>query len=268
MASSCRNASWIGGAALVGFAAVLVWAETRRPLRPVERPKSRRDLRNGVFAVLSAATIAALQDPLVKPLAARAARWRWGLIGRLPLPPWAKAAGAVALMDYTLYLWHVLTHRVPFLWRFHRPHHADIEMDASTALRFHFGEMALSVPYRAAQVAVIGVSPAALDLWQRLTLASILFHHSNLRLPPRLEKAIAWLVVTPRLHEIHHSTHEFERDTNWSSGLTLWDRLHGTFQGRHLAETTIGDPQLRGEPELSAARMLALPFQPGGRLPA
>jgi sterol desaturase/sphingolipid hydroxylase (fatty acid hydroxylase superfamily) len=257
-----RKRSWFAGALLIGWGVGLLMAETRWPLRPVQDAKARRDARNGVFAVLSALVVTLLQDPIVQPLARRAEARHWGLLGRVALPRGLKTAATVLLMDYTLYVWHVLAHRVPFLWRFHRPHHADLEMDASTALRFHFGEMALSIPYRAAQVALIGVAPAALALWQRLTLASILFHHSNLRLPPALDRALTWLVVTPRLHEIHHSTYLAERETNWSSGLALWDRLHGTLQPVHLAaETTIGDPELRGPRALSVRAMLAAPFR-------
>lgn len=258
------NRSWIGAAALAGIAVGLLIAEQRRPLRPVRDSKARRDLRNGFFALLSGAVVAGLQDPLVLPLAREVERRGWGLLGPLRAPRWVKVGAAIVLMDYTLYVWHVLTHRVPLLWRFHRPHHADIEMDASTALRFHFGEMALSVPYRAAQVAIIGVSPDALRLWQRLTLASVLFQHSNLRLPERVDRWLATILVTPRLHEIHHSPYASERETNWSSGLTAWDRLHGTYLGRHRArEIAIGDPDLRRPEKLSAAKMLALPFQAG-----
>lgn len=258
-----RAMKWAPGALLLAWGVGLFLAESRRPLRPVRVPRSRRDLRNGFVAGLSALTVTLLQDPIVQPLARRAETRRWGLLGRLPIPPAAKTAIAILLMDYTLYVWHVLTHRVPFLWRFHRPHHADLEMDASTALRFHFGEMALSVPYRAAQVALIGVGPGALALWQRLTLASILFHHANLRLPRWLDDALASLITTPRLHEIHHSIYPAERETNWSSGLTVWDRLHGTLQPRHVvSRVTIGDPVLRSPRALAIGPMLALPFQP------
>jgi sterol desaturase/sphingolipid hydroxylase (fatty acid hydroxylase superfamily) len=133
-------------------------------------------------------------------------------------------------MDYTLYLWHVLTHRVPFLWRFHAVHHVDLDLDASTALRFHFGELAVSVPYRAAQVVLLGVDAEALSYWQMFLSLSILFHHSNVRLPHKVESALSWLLVTPRMHGIHHSNEPGEANTNWSSGLAWWDRIHRTFR--------------------------------------
>src|SRR3546814_2584537 len=107
-------------------------------------------------------------------------------------------------MYYTLYVWHLLLHRVPLLWRCHVAHHVDLDLDASTALRFHFAELALSVPWRAAQIVLIGVSPRALSVWQTALLLSVLFHHSNARLPPAMERRLNRLIVTPRMHGIHH----------------------------------------------------------------
>jgi fatty acid hydroxylase family protein len=153
-----------------------------------------------------------------------------------------------------------LTHRVPFLWRFHRVHHADRDLDVTTALRFHFGEMALSVPFRAAQVALIGVSPRALSIWKAALLASIMFHHSNVRLPARIDRALSRLVMTPRLHGIHHARDPRLRETNWSSGLVVWDTLHGTLL-RDAPQPTIGVPGLEGSEDVRLGRMMALPFR-------
>jgi hypothetical protein len=109
-------------------------------------------------------------------------------------------------------------------------HHVDLDLDASTALRFHFGELALSVPWRAAQIIVIGVTTDALTLWQNALLISILFHHSNVKLPIDIERAIGYVFVTPRMHGIHHSMVPDETNSNWSSGFTLWDSIHGMLQ--------------------------------------
>ncbi|HEX8336525.1 MAG TPA: sterol desaturase family protein, partial [Pyrinomonadaceae bacterium] len=177
------------------------------------------------------------------------------------LPAWLEAAAAVVLLDYTLYLWHVLTHRSPRLWRFHVVHHIDLDLDATTALRFHFAELALSAPWRAAQILAIGVSPLALSVWQTLLMLSVLFHHSNVRLPVALERKLNLLVVTPRMHGIHHSAVRAETDSNWSSGLTLWDRLHGTLRlDVPQAGIDIGVPAYRDPREVGLASMLALPF--------
>jgi sterol desaturase/sphingolipid hydroxylase (fatty acid hydroxylase superfamily) len=155
----------------------------------------------------------------------------------------------------------VLTHRVPLLWRFHAVHHVDRDLDASTAARFHFGELALSVPWRAGQVALIGVLPRDLRLWQQALLVSILFHHSNLRLPWRAEQAISVVIMTPRLHGIHHADDEATRDANWSSGLTLWDWLHGTLRtGVSQAEIRIGVEGYHDPEDVTLPRILEMPF--------
>jgi sterol desaturase/sphingolipid hydroxylase (fatty acid hydroxylase superfamily) len=253
---------WLGPALVAGVAAGLVLLERRRPLRRPTQSENARDLRNLVIAAAAGATVRLVETTTVVPLAALAARRRWGLLNRLGLQDWARLALGFALMDYTLYLWHILTHRVRLLWRFHLVHHADLDLSASTALRFHFGELALSVPWRALQVLAIGVNARELKLWQQATLVSILFHHSNLRLPHTAERALSALVTTPRLHGIHHSTRRGETGSNWSSGLTLWDRLHGTLR-RDVpqASITIGLPAHRDRAGQRLGAMLALPFR-------
>jgi sterol desaturase/sphingolipid hydroxylase (fatty acid hydroxylase superfamily) len=187
---------------------------------------------------------------------------RWGLLKRAPLPRWLETVAGLVLLDYTLYLWHVLVHRVPALWRFHAVHHVDLDLDASTAVRFHAGELLISVPWRAMQVCIIGVSPATLTLWQRLLLIEILFHHSNVRLPQRLERALSRLVVTPRLHGIHHANRELIRNVNWSSGLTVWDWLHGTLRDDiPQDEIVIGVEGFHDPRDVTLPRVLAMPFE-------
>src|SRR5581483_488306 len=145
---------------------------------------------------------------------------------------------------------------------FHVVHHLDRDLDASTAVRFHFGELAISTVWRAAQVVAIGVAPDALAVWQTATLVSVLFHHSNVRLPIALERALARVVVTPRLHGIHHSTVRAETDSNWSSGLVVWDRLHGTLRVDVPQDAIeIGVPAYRSAADAALPRILALPFE-------
>lgn len=214
----------------LGMLAGLVLLERKRPLRRERESKLRRDGRNLAVAALGALTVHLLEAPAVRLLARSVEKRKLGLLKQVNLPRPLEIIAAVVLMDYTLYLWHVLTHRVPFLWRFHAVHHVDLDLDASTALRFHFGELAVSVPYRAAQVVLIGVNAEALTWWQTFLSLSILFHHSNVRLPRRLESALSWFLVTPRMHGIHHSNEAGEANSNWSSGLACWDRIHRTFR--------------------------------------
>jgi sterol desaturase/sphingolipid hydroxylase (fatty acid hydroxylase superfamily) len=252
----------IAGGALLGLAALALFvSEKKRPLRKATQSEPGRSLTNLALGALSMATVALIEAPLTKPLAERAERRRDGLVQFLPLPAWTRDAAAVLLMDYTIYLWHVATHRVPLLWRFHLVHHVDLDLDSTTALRFHAADMAISAPYRAAQVALIGVSPRALQIWQGWFFLSILFHHSNLALPEWIERIMARFITTPRMHGIHHSAVRDETDSNWSSGLALWDHLHGTFRfDVPQAEITIGVPAYREPSETGIAASLALPF--------
>lgn len=256
--------SWLSGALVLGAFGALVWLERRRPLREERESKLARSARNLAVALAGAAALRFTEAPLAERLTALAERRRWGLLKLVRLPAWVEVAAAVVLLDYTLYLWHVLTHRVPWLWRFHVVHHIDLDLDATTALRFHFAELVISVPWRAAQILVLGVSPLAFSVWQTLLMLSILFHHSNVRLPVELERRLNLFVVTPRMHGIHHSIVKEETDSNWSSGLTLWDRLHGTLRlDVPQSDIDIGVPAYREPREVGLTSMLALPFVEG-----
>jgi sterol desaturase/sphingolipid hydroxylase (fatty acid hydroxylase superfamily) len=237
-------------------------AETLAPLRRTVEPKLRRVARNLTIGGVALTITPWLQALLLHPTAAWIVRHRVGLLQIVQWPPWLETLVAVVLLDYTLWWWHWATHRVPFLWRFHLVHHVDRDLDASTALRFHFGELALSVPVRALQMIVIGVEPHALWLWQTIVFASILFHHSNLRLPEALERVVVRVMVTPRMHGIHHSDRRGETDSNWSNLLSVWDSLHGTMRfDVAQAEITIGVPAYADPKEVTIGKMLLLPFR-------
>ena len=257
--------SWLGGALVLGAFGALAWLERRRPLRRGRESKLDRTARNLAVAAAGAAALRLAERPVADKLTALVERRRWGLLKLVRMPAWLEVALACVLLDYTLYLWHVATHRAPWLWRFHVVHHADLDLDATTAVRFHFAELLLSVPWRAAQIVALGVSPPALSAWQTLLMLSVLFHHSNVRLPLGLERRLNYFVVTPRMHGIHHSAVRGETDSNWSSGLTLWDRLHGTLRlGVPQDEVDIGVPAYRDARELGLKEILAMPFG-GGR---
>lgn len=248
-------------ALLVGVGAFVLWLERRYRARPYVEHPVRHIGRNLTFAGVAAATVHLLETPVVLPASFWVAQHQWGVTRFIPAPGWLRMFIAVLLLDYSLYVWHILTHRVSFLWRFHLVHHVDLDLDASTGLRFHAGELALSVPWRVAQIAAIGVTPGALVAWQTLTLASVLFHHSNSRLHPALEAVLTWLLVTPRMHAIHHSIDPAQTNSNFSSGLAIWDRLHGTLRlDAQADEVTIGVAGYRDPLTLGIGRVLGLPF--------
>ena len=253
---------WLTAGLVAGTFLALALVERRRPLRRAVEPGLLRTGRNLAIAALGAVAVQVAEMPLASRAARAVERRRWGLVKRLGFPLWLEVPLALLLLDYTLYLWHVLTHRVPMLWRFHAVHHIDLDLDASTAVRFHFGELTVSTPWRVAQVLLIGASPLTLSIWQTGLLMSILFHHSNVQLPIGVERRIGRVLVTPRMHGIHHSQVREETDSNWSSGLTLWDWLHGTLRlNVPQRAITIGVPAFQDPADVTLRKMIALPFE-------
>lgn len=261
--SHVKLPNWAGpvmvGATFVG----LFWLERRHSLRSVKpEPDWRRVPRNMVLAALVAAEVRVCERPLVEPVSRWVARRRIGLLPRLGLSPGVEKLLSLLLLDYSLYWWHILLHRAPLLWRSHIVHHSDLVLDTTTALRFHTAEFFASIPWRLAQVVVIGVPPQTLALWQRLTVVEVLFHHSNVRLPLIWERWLSRFVMTPRLHGIHHSVVTEQTDSNYSSGLTVWDVLHKTLKKDvSQGEIEIGVPAYHDPQELQLPDLLALPFR-------
>lgn len=259
---------WLNALLIAGTFATIVLLEIKRLLRRSRQDKVSRDARNLSIALLAAATVTLVEKPLVAPLTRAVQRNRRGLLQQARLPVALELLLSIVLLDYTLFIWHFLTHKVPLLWRFHLPHHADLDMDASTALRFHAGELVLSVPWRAAQVRVLGVSPLALALWQTITLMEIMFHHSNVRIPLAFERLLCRVLVTPRMHGIHHSTVRQETDANWSTIFSWPDRLHGTLRLNVPQQViTIGVASYQDPAELGLTKVLSMPFRPEGTVP-
>lgn len=244
---------------------VIAWAERRWPRRPVEKPERvRRNLTFGMTALTVAGSIGGPATRWVARgnAASRRAGGPRGLTAALPTPV-AALAGFV-LADYTIYLWHVATHRVPLLWRLHRVHHIDRALDSSTALRFHAADMLVSVPMDMARLRLIGAGPGTWTAWQTFFGLSVLFHHSNITLPTPWERRLNRLFTTPGMHDIHHQAERERTDSNWSSGLSIWDRLHRTFRAPgERAALAIG---VAGYPhDLHIADLMALPLEPTGR---
>jgi sterol desaturase/sphingolipid hydroxylase (fatty acid hydroxylase superfamily) len=268
MAARLTQAGWkaLGWAVTLGAVAAIAVAERRRPLRRRTVPAAPRRARNLAMGVMCQAVIALVETPATCAVARGNGAQRRGLMhwlgGGLP----GKAAAFLA-MDYGMFVWHVATHKVPFLWRLHRVHHVDPDMDASTALRFHFADMAVSLPWRLAQVRLSGVDEAMLRRWQALFLLSVLFHHANIRLPGDWDRRLSRVITTPGMHGIHHDRRLALMDSNWSSGIAWWDRLHGTYRHDLPAQHSqigVDDPHAPGDVPLLPA--LTAPFtHAGGR---
>ena len=169
---------------------------------------------------------------LVRPAALAMLHWAnaktFGVIYLLPLPPLFAFALSFLLMDLGFYYWHIANHQIPFFWRFHNVHHIDPDLDVSTGFRFHFGEVTMSVAFRVVQVILIGLSGWAFAAYELVFQANTLFHHSNLRLPIRFERLLNKVLVTPRMHGIHHSQVRRENNSNFGVVFPWWDRVHRT----------------------------------------
>lgn len=217
---------------------------------------------NVAIAILTFLAAAALVQPAAHWALAWSAEKPFGLVHLVALPAWLEFLVTFLLMDLAFYYWHVANHRVPFLWRFHNVHHADPELDVSTAFRFHFGEVALSSIFTLVQVGLIGPSVWVFFAYQAAFQAEVLFHHSNLRLPIGFERLLNKLVVTPRMHGIHHSQVRRENNSNFGTVFPWWDRLHRTL-GLNIPQSAIriGIPGYSLPQDNTAPNALLMPFR-------
>ena len=246
---------------LAAFFVVLFMAESRRSLRKRVQPRIKRTIINTLVSLPSFSLLRFIFLPVMIWLAVKNQKLRLGLNYQYHLPPFLKGIIAFLLMDYTNYLWHVLNHKLPLLWRFHVVHHSDLDLDVTTALRFHFGELIGSVFFRGAFVFLSGASPLNVLLYEIVFEGATQFHHSNWKLPFRWEKALNKVIVTPRMHGIHHSIIKNETDSNYSVIFSFWDRLHQTIRLNVPQNAiVIGVPAYSNPDELTTGYLLKMPF--------
>ncbi|TMJ88154.1 MAG: sterol desaturase family protein [Alphaproteobacteria bacterium] len=252
------------------FVAMAVW-ELLTPRRPQAIGRNWRWPNNlGVLAV-DALLVRVLLPITAIGLALVAEAHGFGLFNIIALPTWASIVLSVILLDLAIYLQHVLFHAVPALWRLHRMHHADLEFDVTTGLRFHPIEILLSTGIKLAVVATFGTPAAAVLIFEVLLNATSMFNHSNIRVAPEIDRVLRWFVVTPDMHRVHHSILRRETNSNFGFNLPWWDRLLGTYRAQPTAghdAMTIGIEQFRDARELGLDRMLLQPFRgEAGRYP-
>ena len=251
-----------GGPLLLAVFVFLLFAEYKWSLRRWAQSFGRRLLTNVGVAVPTFLVMRLALIPALLAMGYWAQQNEFGLLYLMPLPRWLHAVLAFLLLDYSLYLWHVLSHKVPLLWRFHNVHHTDLDLGVSTAIRFHFGEMFLSGIFRALAVLLIGAAPVVVLVYEVVFEACVAFHHSNWRLPFWIERRLSWIIVTPRMHGIHHSVVRRETDSNWSNVFNIWDRLHRTIRlDISQDQITVGVPGYRDGHDLSVVGLLTMPFR-------
>lgn len=252
------------------LAAMAAW-EALAPRRSRVLSRRRRWPANLGIVVLNTVIVRLLFPAAAVGLALSAQTQGWGLLNRYEVPAWAAVLAGIVLLDLAIYLQHVLFHAVPALWRLHRMHHADLDIDVTTGARFHPVEIVLSMLIKFAAIAALGVPPVAVLLFEVLLNATSMFNHGNVRIAPALERALRWLVVTPDMHRVHHSIERDETNSNFGFNLSLWDRLFGTYRVQPRAgheQMTIGIPDFRDAAECSSLLpMLAIPLRDPARRP-
>jgi sterol desaturase/sphingolipid hydroxylase (fatty acid hydroxylase superfamily) len=251
-------------AAFVGvFAAMAAW-EVLAPRREQKLARMARWPGNIGIVFLDTILVRLVFPMTAVGLALVAEARAWGLFHALNLPAWVKVLLAVAALDLAIYLQHVLFHAVPALWRLHRMHHADLEIDVTTGARFHPIEILLSMGIKLGVVAALGAPTIAVLAFELMLNATSMFNHSNVRMPVWLDHALRWIVVTPDMHRVHHSIVVRETNSNFGFNLPWWDHLFGTYRGRPAAGhegMTLGIEQFRAPAEQRLDRMLTQPFR-------
>jgi sterol desaturase/sphingolipid hydroxylase (fatty acid hydroxylase superfamily) len=250
-----------GAPILIMVFLILLLLETKFQLRERVQNQWKRIIINFIVAIPGFGLLRLLFIPAMVWLAIQNEQWKFGLNYILEAPQWLLVTASFLLLDYSNYVWHIILHKLPLMWRFHLVHHTDLDLDLTTAFRFHFGEMIGSIFFRGAAVILIGVSPVIVLVYEIVFEVATQFHHSNFKISERSEKKLNYIIVTPRMHGIHHSMIKEETDSNYSVIFSFWDRLHKTARLNIVqSEVVIGVPQYSDGKELTITRLLKMPF--------
>lgn len=245
------------------FAALALW-EAVAPRRRRSHGRRLRWPNNLGIVVVDTVVLRLLFPTAAVGMALLAKQQSWGLMNTLAVPAWIAVPVSVLLLDLAIFLQHVAFHAVPVLWRLHRMHHADLDIDVTTGLRFHPLEILLSMGIKLAVVAALGAPAVAVFVFEVFLNATSMFNHANLRLPPLFDRALRWILVTPDMHRVHHSVVVAETNSNYGFNLPWWDRLFRTYRDQPAAGhdgMTIGIDRFRTARDLWIDRMLLQPFR-------
>lgn len=253
-----RMAFFFGMLVLIGL-----W-ELAAPKRALTVSKVVRWTNNLGLVLLNSFLIRLIFPAAAIGVAKLASEQGWGLFNYYDVPFWLAVVVAVIIMDFVIYVQHVMVHSIPVLWRLHRVHHADLDYDVTTGSRFHPLEIILSMIIKFATILLLGPSIVAVIIFEIMLNATAMFNHGNIGLPKKLDKVIRWFLVTPDMHRVHHSTEDDEANSNFGFSLTWWDRLLGTYReeprGGQIG-MTIGINKFRDPKQVSwLPGMLVLPF--------
>jgi sterol desaturase/sphingolipid hydroxylase (fatty acid hydroxylase superfamily) len=250
------------GAFITVFAAMALW-EALAPRRGLRMPKRARWTANLGLAALNTLLLRLPFPAAAVGAAALAADRGWGVLALLKLPAWAAVPLSVVVLDLAIYLQHVLFHAAPTLWRLHRVHHADLDFDVTTGIRFHPIEMILSMLFKLSVVVALGPPVLAVLVFEVLLNATSMFNHGNVRLPASGDRVIRAVLVTPDMHRVHHSVLRHETNSNFGFCLSWWDRLLGTYRAQPMAGhegMTVGTAHLQDARNQTLGWLLRLPM--------
>jgi sterol desaturase/sphingolipid hydroxylase (fatty acid hydroxylase superfamily) len=268
--SSLSSSEGLRLAAFCGVLIVMLVWELLLPRRTSNIKRTARWPSNLAVVVLDTVLVRLVFPTTTIAVALLAETNGWGLFNVVRLPQWLTLLAGIVLLDLAIYLQHVLFHWLPALWRFHRMHHADLEFDVTTGVRFHPVEILLSMAIKLGVILALGTPALAVLGFEILLSATSLFNHGNVKLPERLDRALRWVLVTPDMHRVHHSIVTRETNSNFGFNLPWWDWLFKTYRDQpaagHLA-MTIGLEQFRELTEQRLDRMLTQPFRTGGHDP-
>lgn len=227
-----NNETLIRFSVFLGLFVLLAMAETLLPRRTRKHTRVRRWATNWGITVTNFIVLRFMQviiPALAVGAALDAAGQGFGLFNQLSWPLWLEVVICILILDFAIWFQHLVTHKVPILWRLHRVHHADVDMDVTTAIRFHPVEIGLSMLLKIGLVYLLGPAAVAVILFEVILNGTAMFNHSNLRLPLWLDRCVRLVLVTPDMHRVHHSVHRHEHDSNYGFALSIWDRLCGTY---------------------------------------
>lgn len=242
---------------------MLIW-EHAAPRRHTVAPTCKRRLNNIALILVASVIIRFLLPVLVLlEVTQQVSQAKLGILNLINLPFWIEVLLAYVMLDVVVYWQHVLMHKIPLLWRLHRVHHSDVDMDVTTGVRFHPVEIILSLMIKAIVVMVIGAPLLAVLLFELSLNVFPMFNHSNIKLPKKLDTYLRLILVTPDMHRVHHSNQQKETDSNFGFSVPWWDYLFGSYcaqpQGGHEA-MTVGLDDVKNQDAIHLHKLLKQPF--------
>ncbi|MGP8304970.1 sterol desaturase family protein [Vibrio sp. YIC-376] len=259
-----NDPSWLRLSCFIGVLLICTLWEIKLPRKTLTVSRTFRWVNNLSLVALNSVIVA-----LIMPIAAFQAAVivsdnQWGVFHLMSVPIWLNIPLSVVLLDFVIYMQHIVFHRIPFLWQIHRMHHADLDIDVTTGARFHPIEIVISMVVKIGAVCVLGVSPIAIVIFEIVLNASAMFNHSNARLALPVDAWLRKVIVTPDMHRVHHSVIPRETHSNFGFFLSVWDRLFGTYRAQPELghdHVVIGLPDIRDEQEQRLDKLITQPFR-------